>query len=98
VIQKWYSLTLEKLPIVQLLKNFPAFYGTRIITAFTRALHWPLSYQDYQVPVHSPKKLLSQRTVQKSLEARSEVLWWSNKGWYRGGKGQFFGNFVKEIS
>jgi hypothetical protein len=27
---------LEKLPIVQLLQNFPAFYGTRrFITAFT---------------------------------------------------------------
>jgi hypothetical protein len=36
---------LEKLPIVQLLKNFPAFYGTRkFITVFTRALHWSLSW------------------------------------------------------
>jgi hypothetical protein len=35
---------LEKLPILQPLKNFPAFYGTRrFITAFTRALHWSLS-------------------------------------------------------
>jgi hypothetical protein len=34
---------LEKPPIVQLLKNFPAFYGTRrFITVFTRALHWSL--------------------------------------------------------
>jgi hypothetical protein len=34
----------EKLPIVQPLKNFPAFYGTRrFITVFTRALHWSLS-------------------------------------------------------
>jgi hypothetical protein len=34
----------EKPPIVQLLKNFPAFYGTRrFITMFTRALHWSLS-------------------------------------------------------
>jgi hypothetical protein len=29
---------------VQLLKNFPAFYGTwRFITMFRRALHWSLS-------------------------------------------------------
>jgi hypothetical protein len=36
---------LEKLPLVQPLKNFPAFYGTRrFITAFTRALHWSLSW------------------------------------------------------
>jgi hypothetical protein len=35
---------LEKLPIVQPLKNFPAFYATRrLVTIFTRALHWPLS-------------------------------------------------------
>jgi hypothetical protein len=32
---------LEKLPIVQLLKNFPAFYGTwRLSTVFTIAFHW----------------------------------------------------------
>jgi hypothetical protein len=36
---------LEKLPIAQPLKNFPAFYGTRrFITVFTRALHWSLSW------------------------------------------------------
>jgi hypothetical protein len=32
---------LEELPIVQPLKNFPAFHGTRRFnTVFTRALHW----------------------------------------------------------
>jgi hypothetical protein len=32
-------------PIVQPLKNFPTFYGTRrFITVFTRALHWSLSW------------------------------------------------------
>jgi hypothetical protein len=36
---------LEKLSVVQLLKNFPAFYGTRMfIVVFTRALHWFLSW------------------------------------------------------
>jgi hypothetical protein len=36
---------LEKPPIVQLLKSFPAFYGTRkFVTVFTRALHWSLSW------------------------------------------------------
>jgi hypothetical protein len=40
----WSWALLEKLPIVQLLKNFPAFYWTRrFITAFTRALPWSLS-------------------------------------------------------
>jgi hypothetical protein len=41
----WSRVLLEKSPIVQLLKNFPAFYGTRrLITVFTRALHWSLSW------------------------------------------------------
>jgi hypothetical protein len=35
-IHSWSRVLLEKPPIVQLLENFPAFYGTRIfITAFT---------------------------------------------------------------
>jgi hypothetical protein len=39
----WSWALLEKPPIVQPLKNFPAFYGTqRFITVFTRALHWSL--------------------------------------------------------
>jgi hypothetical protein len=37
----WSWALLEEPPILQLLKNFPAFYGTRsFITVFTRALHW----------------------------------------------------------
>jgi hypothetical protein len=41
----WSWALLEKPPIVQLLKNFSAFYGTRkFITVFTRALHWSLSW------------------------------------------------------
>jgi hypothetical protein len=36
---------LEKPPIVQPLKNFPAFYGNRrFITVFTKALQWSLSW------------------------------------------------------
>jgi hypothetical protein len=35
---------LEKQPVVQLLKNFSIFYGTRIfMIVFTRAFHWSLS-------------------------------------------------------
>jgi hypothetical protein len=41
--QSWALL--EKPPIVQPLKNFPAFYGTRrFISVFTRVLHWSLSW------------------------------------------------------
>jgi hypothetical protein len=40
----WSWALLEKLPIVQLLENFPALYGTRrFITEFTWAFHWSLS-------------------------------------------------------
>jgi hypothetical protein len=35
---------LEKPPIVQLLKKFPALYATRrFITVFTRTLYWSIS-------------------------------------------------------
>jgi hypothetical protein len=41
----WNWALLEKPPIVQLLKNFPAFYGPRrFIIVFTRALHWSLPW------------------------------------------------------
>jgi hypothetical protein len=41
----WSWTIPKKRPIVQLLKNFPSFYGTRrFITALTRALHWCLSW------------------------------------------------------
>jgi hypothetical protein len=43
--RSWSSALLEKLSIVQVLKNFQAFYGTRrFITVFKRALHWSLSW------------------------------------------------------
>jgi hypothetical protein len=39
----WSWALLEEPEILQLLKNFPAFFGTRrFITVFTRALHWSL--------------------------------------------------------
>jgi hypothetical protein len=44
-LTSWSRALLEKPPVVQLLENFPAFYGTRrFITAFTRVLHWSLSW------------------------------------------------------
>jgi hypothetical protein len=58
----WSWGLLEKLSIVQPLKNFPAFYGTRrFITALTRALHWSLSWARsiQSPPSHHPNGLLS---------------------------------------
>jgi hypothetical protein len=46
---------LEEPPIVQPLKNFPAFYGTRMFnTVFTRTLRWSLSWaiSIQSTPVH----------------------------------------------
>jgi hypothetical protein len=53
---------LEKPPIVQPLKNFPAFYETRRFNAvFTRALHWSLSWA---MPIQSaPSHPISQRSI-----------------------------------
>jgi hypothetical protein len=49
----WSWALLQKLPIVQLLKNFPAFCGTRrFITMFTRALHGPCPEPDQSNPYH----------------------------------------------
>jgi hypothetical protein len=59
----WSWAPLEKQPIVQLLRNFPAYYGTRrFITVFTRALHWSLSWarsiQSIQSHSLSPRSIL----------------------------------------
>jgi hypothetical protein len=44
-LTSWSWTLLEKTPIMQLLKNFPAIYGIqRFITMFTGALHWSLSW------------------------------------------------------
>jgi hypothetical protein len=44
VIYSWSWALLEKPPILQLLKNVPAFYGTRrFITVFTRAIQIKIS-------------------------------------------------------
>jgi hypothetical protein len=42
-LASWSWALLDKLPVLQLLKNFPAFYGSRTsITVFTKALHCSL--------------------------------------------------------
>jgi hypothetical protein len=44
----WGWALLQKSTIVELLDNFPAFYGARrFITVFTSALHWSLSWARY---------------------------------------------------
>jgi hypothetical protein len=75
-----YSLThsrswalLEEPPIVQPLKDFPAFYRTRRFnTVFTRALHWSLSWaiSNQSTPFH-PISLRSILIL--STKAKNEV-------------------------
>jgi len=44
LLNPWSRVLLDKLADFQLVKKFPAFYGTRrFITAFTRARHLSLS-------------------------------------------------------
>jgi len=44
LLTPWSTVLLEKLTVFQLVKKFPAFYGTRrFITAFTSARHLSLS-------------------------------------------------------
>jgi len=53
---------LEKLIVTQLVKRFPAFYGTRrFITVFARARHWPLSCS--RCIQSTPSHPVSQRSV-----------------------------------
>jgi hypothetical protein len=50
IITPYSTVLLEKLTGSQLVKKFPAFYGTRrFITAFARARH--LSLSDISIPV-----------------------------------------------
>ena len=55
LLSPWCRILLEKLTGFQLIKKFPAFYGTRrFITAFTRARHLSLSRvrSNQSVPPH----------------------------------------------
>ena len=52
LLTPWSRVLLEKLTGFQLVKKFPAFYGTwRFITTFTSARHLSLSWAS---PVHTP--------------------------------------------
>jgi hypothetical protein len=58
----WSWALLEKPPTMQLLKNFPAFYGIRrFIAVFTRASNWSLSWAR---SIHSiPSPHISRRSI-----------------------------------
>ena len=55
----WSRILLEKLTEAQLVKKFPAFYGTRrFITVFTRARHLSLSWTSWIQSMPPPSHLL----------------------------------------
>jgi hypothetical protein len=65
---------LQKLPVVQLLKNFLTFHRTwRFITVFTRVLHWCLSWAGsiQSIPPHP----ISLRSILISFEPWVYLLW-----------------------
>jgi hypothetical protein len=73
---------LEKPPIVQSLKNFPAFHGTRRFnTVFTRALHWSLSWV---TSIQStPSHPLSLRSVMCDIKCIMDIITWADTVcWY----------------
>jgi hypothetical protein len=48
----WNWALLKKLPVAQLLNNFPTFHGTRrFIAVFTRGLYWSLSWATWIHPI-----------------------------------------------
>jgi hypothetical protein len=71
VTHSWSWALLEKLSIVQLLENFPAFYGTRrFITTFTWALHRSLSW------ARSIQSLPSHPTSLRSMNCLHSLELW----------------------
>ena len=53
LLTPWSRVLLEKLTGFQLVKKFPAFYGTRnFITAFISARHLSLSWASHSIPTH----------------------------------------------
>jgi hypothetical protein len=69
---------LEKQPIVQLLKEFPIFYGTwNFITVFTRALHrsrfWAISIQSTLSHPISARSILMMHMITARQRLRKHV-------------------------
>jgi hypothetical protein len=87
-IRSWALL--EKLPVVQLLKNYPVFYGTRrFITVFTRALHWSLSWArsiqsipSHPISVRSIIVRTTLETIKTAFAVHLEVYWRNCQGRY----------------
>ena len=62
LLTPWSRVLLEKLSVFQLVKKFPAFYGTRrFVTAFTSARHLSLSWAS------SIQSILSHPTSWRSI-------------------------------
>jgi hypothetical protein len=79
---------LQKPPVAQLLKNFPAFYGNQMfISVFTRALRWSLSLKSiktsYFIIVTDREAIVKSGSVHFSviskIERFMEKTYWSRK-------------------
>jgi hypothetical protein len=79
----WSWALLEKPPVVQLLENFPTFYGTkRFITVLIRVLYWSLTWarSNQSIPSHpiSLRSILILST-QLCLGLHSVSFWLSHQ-------------------
>jgi hypothetical protein len=62
ILTPWSWAVLEKVPVSQLLKNFPVFYGIwRFITVLTGIHHWSLSWATLNHSI--PPKPILQRSI-----------------------------------
>jgi hypothetical protein len=79
----WSRVLLEKLTSLQLVKKFPAFYGTRrFITTFTNACHLSLSWASsiQSIPPHrtSWTSILFHRVYGKKMKMYSVCIYSKN--------------------
>jgi hypothetical protein len=86
VLSNYMELSLlEKLPIVQLLRNFPAICVTQMfITVFARALHWSVSCQR--------RKFNTEIIGLGSLKLSVKMPKTKNQGAWNGGPAVFVGS------
>lgn len=77
LISPWSYALLHRPPVVQLLETFLAFYGAwRLITAFKKALQWPLSWATTMQSLPSHPMSLRSLTCNLYILIQLHKLFW----------------------